>query len=260
MRVLQKAAPRLNSADSVLEKRPGGRTLALTPVPRRPMPEPSLFRHYQIVQNTDGGNVELVRDSRQVAVLAFDMRRMEFVHCHVLLEPLADGAAFDEACRRLRQSGHPLLARLLDFGVDEGNPYYITSHVDGETLQAFLARQKTLPAWMAAAVSYEALKAVAALLGRGGVLPAAVLDSLRVVQTGTSDLQVRVSDFQLTRETTGARPLVSAFDKAARQLRGFLQELVHTSAATASATDLAPLLAACLLLAVMLGEPGWAEP
>lgn len=210
------------------------------------MPEPSLFRHYQIVQNADGGNVELVRDSRQVAVLAFDMRRMEFVHCHVLLESLSDGAAYDEACRRLRQSGHPLLARLLDFGVDEGNPYYITSHVDGETLQAYLARQNALPAWMAAAVSYEALKATAALLGRGGVLPAAVLDSLRVVQTGASELQVRVSDFQLTRDSVGARPLVSAFDKAARQLRGFLQALVHDPAGTASAADLAPLLAACL--------------
>lgn len=210
------------------------------------MPEPSLFRHYQIVQSEDGGNVELVRDARQVAVLAFDMRRMEFVHCHVLLEPLADGAAYDEACRRLRQSGHPLLARLLDFGVDEGNPYYITSHVDGETLQAYLARQNALPAWMAAAVSYEALKAAAALLGRGGVLPAAVLDSLRVVQAGASELQVRVSDFQLTRDAAGARPLVSAFDKAARQLRGFLQELVRESSGTASAADLALSLAACL--------------
>lgn len=210
------------------------------------MPEPSLFRHYQIVQNADGGNVELVRDSRQVAVLAFDMRRLEFVHCHVLLEPLADGAAYDEACRRLRQSGHPLLARLLDFGVDEGNPYYITSHVDGETLQAFLARQNHLPAWMAAALAYESLKAAAALLGRGGALPAAVLDSLRVVQTGASELQVQVSDFQLTRETAAARPLVSAFDKAARQLRGFLQDLVHSSADTAATADFAALLAACL--------------
>jgi hypothetical protein len=210
------------------------------------MPEPSLFRHYQIVQNADGGNVELVRDSRQVAVLAFDMRRMEFVHCHVLLEPLADGAAYDEACRRLRQSGHPLLARLLDFGIDEGNPYYITSHIDGETLQAYLARQNALPAWMAAAISYEALKAAAALLGRGGVLPAAVLDSLRIVQTGATDLQVRVGDFQLTRESTGTRPLVSTYDKAARQLRGFLQDLVRHPTGTAPAAELAPLLAACL--------------
>ena len=209
------------------------------------MPEPSLFRHYQIVQNADGGNVELVRDSRQVAVLAFDMRRMEFVHCHVLLEPLVDGAAYDEACRRLRQAGHPLLARLLDFGVDEGNPYYISSHVDGETLQAYLARQERLPAWMAAALAYEALKATAALLGRGGILPAAALDSLRVVQTGATELQVRVSDFQLTREAA-ARPLVSTFDKAARQLRGFLQEIVQTSGETATGAELANLLATCL--------------
>lgn len=210
------------------------------------MPEPSLFRHYQIVQNEDGGNVELVRDVRQVAVLAFDMRRMEFVHCHVLLEPLADAEAFEEVCRRLRQAGHPLLARLLDFGVDEGNPYYITSHVDGETLQAYLSRMNALPAWMAAALSFESLKAVAALLDRGGVLPGQALDSLRVVQTGPSELQVRVSDFQLLRDAAGARPMVSTFDKAARQLRGFLQELVREPSGRASSADLAPLLAACL--------------
>lgn len=210
------------------------------------MPEPSLFRHYQIVQNEDGGNVELVRDVRQVAVLAFDMRRMEFVHCHVLLEPLADAEAFDEVCRRLRQAGHPLLARLLDFGVDEGNPYYITSHVDGETLQAYLARMNALPAWMAAALSFESLKAVAALLDRGGVLPGQALDSLRVVQTGPSELQVRVSDFQLLRDAAGARPMVSTFDKAARQLRGFLQELVREPTGRVPAADLAPLLVACL--------------
>ncbi|MES2506184.1 MAG: hypothetical protein V4599_05745, partial [Verrucomicrobiota bacterium] len=82
------------------------------------MPEPSLFRHYQIVQDADGNNVELLRDADQVAVLAFDTLKQEFVHCHVLLEPLADKAAFEEACRRLQAHGHPLLSRLLDSGED----------------------------------------------------------------------------------------------------------------------------------------------
>ncbi|HRJ10704.1 MAG TPA: hypothetical protein PLP58_19140, partial [Prosthecobacter sp.] len=123
------------------------------------MPEPSLFRHYQIVQDTDGRNVELVRDARQVAVLAFDTKRLEFVHCHVLLEALADRPAFDKACRRLQTEGHPLLARMLDYGEDEGNPYFITSHVDGETLGQYLARQDELPAWLAAAIAARALEA-----------------------------------------------------------------------------------------------------
>ena len=46
------------------------------------MPEPSLFRHYQIVQNTDGSNVELARNDEQVNVLAFDTQQWlgSFVH------------------------------------------------------------------------------------------------------------------------------------------------------------------------------------
>ena len=60
------------------------------------MPEPSLFRHYQIVQNVDGSNVELARNDEQVNVLAFDTQQLEFVHCHVLLEALADRAGFEE--------------------------------------------------------------------------------------------------------------------------------------------------------------------
>jgi hypothetical protein len=58
------------------------------------MSEPSQFRHYQIVQDADGNNVELVRNAEQVAVLAFDMQRLGYVHCHVLLEPLSNRVGF----------------------------------------------------------------------------------------------------------------------------------------------------------------------
>ena len=33
------------------------------------MSEPSQFRHYQIIQDADGNNVELVRNADQVSVL-----------------------------------------------------------------------------------------------------------------------------------------------------------------------------------------------
>ena len=41
------------------------------------MPDPSQFRHYQIVQDADGNNVELVRNGEQVAVMAIDTQRLE---------------------------------------------------------------------------------------------------------------------------------------------------------------------------------------
>ena len=214
------------------------------------MPEPSLFRHYQIVQDTDGRNVELVRDARQVAVLAFDTKRLEFVHCHVLLEALADRPAFDKACRRLQTEGHPLLARMLDYGEDEGNPYFITSHVDGETLGQYLARQDELPAWLAAAIAARALEAAGALFERGGLLPAAPLECLRLIQTGPASVMAQVCDFSTLVKTTPARPLKPAFDKPARFLRAMFQEQAGEGPGSAErmmpGTDFAELLAGCL--------------
>ena len=113
------------------------------------MSEPSQFRHYQIIQDADGNNVELVRNAEQVSVLAFDMQRLEYVHCHVLLEPLANRPAFEEACKSLQKRGHPALARMIEFGEDEGNPFYITSNIDGEPLRPYLARQQDIPGWLA---------------------------------------------------------------------------------------------------------------
>ncbi|MCX6853610.1 MAG: hypothetical protein NTV80_01760 [Verrucomicrobia bacterium] len=187
------------------------------------MPEPSLFRHYQIVQDTEGNHVELTRNDEQVNVLACDTVQMEFVHCHVLLKALTDKAAFEENCRKLQQIGHPLLARLTDFGEDEGNPFYITTNVDGETLQSYLGRQTELPGWLAVMVATRALEAVAALVSRTDLMPSNPLESLRLLQIGPQSLQVQVADYRLL--PSGAkkvRGLKTAFEKQAKFLRSFL--------------------------------------
>lgn len=188
------------------------------------MPEPSLFRHYQIVQNADGSNVELARDDEQVNVLAFDTQQLEFVHCHVLLAPLEDRAGFEENCRKLQKAGHPLLARLTDFGEDEGNPFYITGNVDGESLQSYLVRQTELPGWLAVMLACRALESVAALAERADLLPWKPLESLRLIQTGPQTIQVQVADFRvLTGAAKRTRGLKTAFDKQAKFLKNFLQ-------------------------------------
>lgn len=171
------------------------------------MPEPSLFRHYQIVQDAAGNNVELARDAAQVVVLAFDTEQAQYVHCHVLLEPLADKAAFERDCRRLRQRGHPLLARLVDCGEDEGSPFYITAHIDGETLQAWLQRQADLPAWLALQVACRTLEVAVLLAERGLTVPMSGLASLRLLQTGPQTLRIQAADYRLP--AGGGAPLPS---------------------------------------------------
>lgn len=187
------------------------------------MPEPSLFRHYQIVQDAEGNHVELTRNDEQVNVMACDTVQMEFVHCHVLLKALTERALFEDNCRKLQQIGHPLLARLTDFGEDEGNPFYITTNVDGETLQSYLSRQTELPGWLAVMVATRALEAVAALVSRIDLMPSKPLESLRLLQIGPQSLQVQVADYRLL--PSGAkkvRGLKAAFEKQAKFLRSFL--------------------------------------
>ena len=215
------------------------------------MPEPSLFRHYQIVQDTEGNHVELTRNEEQVNVMACDTVQMEFVHCHVLLKALADRPSFEEKGRQLQQIGHPLLARLTDFGEDEGNPFYITTHVDGETLQSYLGRQTMLPNWLAVMLAARALEAAEALVSRIDLMPGNPLESLRLLQIGPQSLQVQVADYRLL--SSGAKKVIglkAAFEKQAKFLHSFLMEQAHVGStlpdATLPAADFAELLNACL--------------
>lgn len=214
------------------------------------MSEPSQFRHYQIIQDADGNNVELVRDGGQVAVLAFDMQRLEYVHCHVLLEPLASRSAFDEACRKLQGRGHPALARMIEFGEDEGNPFYITSNIDGELLRPYLTRQQDIPGWLALTIACRAMETAVAVCERGEFLTESPLDSLRIVQTGPQAVQVLAADFRVLENPARKKQAVKAgFDKQAKFLRAFLVEQGGGPTLpdqSLPAADFSDLLGACL--------------
>lgn len=215
------------------------------------MSEPSQFRHYQIVQDADGNNVELVRNAEQVAVLAFDMQRLEYVHCHVMLEALPARAAFEEACKALQKRGHPALARMIEFGEDEGNSFYITGNIDGEVLRAYLARQQEIPGWLAIMIACRALETAVAVCERGEFLTEAPLESFRVVQTTAQSVQVLAADFRvLNNSAAKKRALKAGFEKQARFLRAFLIEQGGDGPTLPEqplpAADFADLLGSCL--------------
>ncbi len=216
------------------------------------MSEPSQFRHYQIVQDADGNNVELARNAEQVAVLAFDTQRLEYVHCHVLLEPLTQRAAFDETCRKLQRRGHPALARMIEFGEDEGNPYYITSNIDGEPLRTYLMRLTDLPCWLAVMTACRALETAVAVAERGDYLTESPLDSLRVVQAGPQTVHVFAADFRVLDGGAGSkrRAMKTGFEKHAKFLKSFLVEQAGGNVALPDhplpAADFMELLGACL--------------
>ncbi|MCE9519755.1 MAG: hypothetical protein K8R87_09420 [Verrucomicrobia bacterium] len=192
------------------------------------MATPTQFRHYLISQDADGSNIEIARSSEQVGVLAFDSHRLEFVHCHVLLEALNNRSSFEDRARKLSEAGHPLLARVLDFGEDEGSAFYITENVDGETLNTLLSRDTELPLWLAAKLAELSLAAFQALAERGDYVPLQPLDALRVLQTNSRELRVHLADFRLAETaneiTLRSRQSKSAYEKQARFITDYFKE------------------------------------
>ena len=192
------------------------------------MAGPTQFRHYLIAQDAGGSNIEVVRSAEQVGVLAFDAQRLVFVHFHVLLEPLKNRKAFDERASALQRHGHPRLARLLDWGEDEGSPFYITANIDGETLRNYLERMESLPVWLAMSLAGSALESVLALLPAGDYVSVAPLEGFRIVQTSSRTLEVLAADFRITEEsaakTVKSRLSRAPFEKQAQFLLAFFQE------------------------------------
>jgi hypothetical protein len=220
------------------------------------MPEPSQFRHYQIVQDAAGNNVELARTADQVAVLAYDNERLEFVACHVLLRPLQHRGQFDDSCVRLRHHGHPLLARLVEYGEDEDNPFYITSNVDGETLRTYFNRQSELPLLLATRLTVRALEAAVVLMERGDLMPEDPVECLRLVQTGATDLKVIVADFRLIDSPTSSRnknrTVKGSLDRQLKLLRSFLTEMSNSAGPTITDSQVATADFAELLSGVLM--------
>lgn len=214
------------------------------------MPEPSQFRHYQIVQDAAGANVELLRDDHQVVVLAFDLHRLELVHCHVLLESPADGAGFEKRCQKLRDEGHPLMARMVEAGDDEGNSFYITANVDGEPLKEYLDRQHELPLWLAVMIACRSLDAVVAVCQRGDFLTSQPTGTLRVTQTSSKSLLVIAGDYEVAHTKARRGRQRPKFGRQASFLRSFFEEHADGNPAgfehLVPAMDFAELLTGCL--------------
>lgn len=165
------------------------------------MATPSQFRQYLIAQDEEGNNIEVTRSSTQVGVLAFDVERQVFVHCQVILEPLKDRKTFEERGRKILEHPHGSRARLFEFGEDDGNAFYITENVDGETLRSYLASQSVVPAWLAMSLTVQVLEAMNALLEAGCPMPEHPLESMRVWQSGTHSIKALVANYPLTEES-----------------------------------------------------------
>ncbi|CAN5752282.1 hypothetical protein BH11VER1_BH11VER1_34330 [soil metagenome] len=168
------------------------------------MATPSQFRQYLIAQDEEGNNIEVTRSSTQVGVLAFDVERQVFVHCHVILEPLKTRRIFEDRGRRILEQPHRSRVRLFEFGEDEGNAFYITENADGETLRSYLASQSLIPVWLAMSLAVQILEGMNALLDVGCPLPELPLEAMRVWQSGTHSVKALVANYPMMEESANA--------------------------------------------------------
>jgi hypothetical protein len=117
------------------------------------------------------------------------------------------------------------MARMIEYGEDEGNPFYITSNIDGETLRTYLMRLSSMPCWLAVMLACRSLETAVAVVERGDFLNDQPLDHFRVVQTGPQTVQVLAADFRvLENGSAKKRALKSGFEKQAKFLKTFLVE------------------------------------
>lgn len=218
------------------------------------MASPSQFRQYLIAQDDEGNNIEVTRSSSQVGVLAFDTERQVFVHCHVLLEQLKNRRIFEERGRKFLEHAHSSRARLFEFGEDEGNAFYITENVDGETLRSYLASQSAMPVWLVVQLTVQVLEGMNALLEVGSPVPKQPLEAMRVWQCGAQALKVQVADLPMIHELGNSvikpKQAKLLFLNEAQKLESFLCERMQRGAlgdeTMVEATPFAELLSSIL--------------
>ena len=165
------------------------------------------FRHFTICQDSHGATVEVWRGADEVACLAFDNNQRCFVELHVSIGPAErsrDSASFQNLVNLATPLRHHHLLGIIEGGEDEGSNYFITSFLDGERLDAWLARNHPLPPWLALLIIRQLVEGLAALSSHPRLLAGVEVFHAGLTMTGPhpEDLTVKICDLGLA----GAAP------------------------------------------------------
>ena len=161
------------------------------------------FRHYTICQDQQGATVEVWRGTDEVACLAFDNHQRCFVELHVAIGPAErsrDAANFQNLVQLAAPLRHRHLLGVIEGGEDEGSNYHITSFLDGERLDSWLARSQPLPPWLALLVIRQLVEGLATLASHPRLLAGVEVFHAGLTLTGPhpDDLTVKICDLGLS--------------------------------------------------------------
>jgi len=161
------------------------------------------FRQYRISQDRSGGTVELWRSGTEVACLAVDSLRHQFVELHVVTgaaEKQMEARNFQQLIQLAVPLRHRNLLGVIEGGEDEGANFFITEFLDGERFDTWLARCNPLPPWLALQTIGQIVEGLCVLAPHPRLLAGVELLNCGISLNGenSGDLTARVCDIGLS--------------------------------------------------------------
>src|SRR6266404_3687897 len=178
-------------ADGEHAERPAGRG-RLTPGPLK-------YAHFEVEVGADGFPVELGAGAMAITYRAHDTVLNSVVALKVIDRKMAENPAarsrFLREARAAAQIRHPNVARVTNYGEQDGECFYAMELVEGETLEARVRRDGSMPLALALEVIEQAARASAAAEACGVVHRDLKPSNLMIESDASESLVVKVIDY-----------------------------------------------------------------
>lgn len=186
------------------------------------MAEPVRFQHFEVPIREDGSLHELGRGAMGITYKAFDTNLRSFVALKVInTASLGSEVARQRFLREARAAAalrHPNVATVFHLGEEGGDCFYAMEFVDGETVEAVMKREGTIPIETALQIVLQASRALGAAHKQGLVHRDIKPSNLMIVREEEGEFTVKVIDFGLAKNAGGT----SGEDAATLTMGGFL--------------------------------------
>ncbi|TSA31482.1 MAG: DUF1679 domain-containing protein, partial [Verrucomicrobiaceae bacterium] len=185
------------------------------------MAEPVRFQHFEVPLRGDGSLFELGRGAMGITYKAFDTNLRCFVALKVINATfLGSEVARERFLREARAAAalrHPNVATVFHLGEEGGDWFYAMEFVDGETVEAMMKREGSIPTAIALGIVIQVSRALGAAQKQGLVHRDIKPSNLMLVREDDGEFTVKVIDFGLAKNSAG-----TGEDTATLTMGGFL--------------------------------------
>ena len=173
------------------------------------MAEMVRFEHFEVSRREDGSLCELGRGAMGITYKAFDTN----LRCHVALKVINSAYLNSETALALSAGGsrrrlrHPNVATVFHLGREGDDYFYAMEFVDGETIEAYIKREGSVPVFMALKIAAQVARALGAAQKQGLVHRDIKPSNIMFVREDGGDFTVKVIDFGLAKNSRRKRGL-----------------------------------------------------